>query len=39
MPKTVLEFLEEGRKARLADASELPDHIEDADASKPARSG
>jgi hypothetical protein len=33
MPKTVLQFLEEGRQAALADRDELPKAIDDADAS------
>jgi|WetSurSiteA1Bulk_404760.scaffolds.fasta_scaffold61230_3 hypothetical protein len=33
MPKSVLEFLEEGRKALLADKDELPQLLDDRDAS------
>ena len=39
MPKTVIEFLEEGRKALMADTSEIPDRIEDADASNALAAG
>lgn len=39
MPKTVLEFLEEGRKALVVDANEMPSRIEDADATNALAAG
>jgi len=39
MPKTVLEFLEEGHKALLIDANEIPSRVEDADASNALAAG